>query len=302
MNTATTTIDITQAFRGALQATIGPVTASLSELLNVPVTMDSDAGSPRVLSDVFAEADGGMVCCRSMFTRTDAGIGGILLGRDTAVVASCSAMMAEPEELLASYEFDGLVEEAMVEIWNNYLEVWNRECDPDYRMSPKLEERSVEDYDSGSPFPEAAGAYHYVFEMPLQVGEHASTIVLLLPLRAIQGRDLLPFQTPDRFVAKVSCASKGAGSAAGTVSASPAQNAKPTGNPVVFFDYTGEILKFLQRQATNSSVQCVVTESLDDSCLPGDGDYPAGTVIVGIDPEQLKEFRGCSCVEIRPTQ
>lgn len=307
MNTATATIDLNPTFKTALTKILEPVSEALTKLINLQVILSSDDGAGRPIDEIFGEASGGVICCRSALAGTEAGIGGILLHTDIAVVASCAAMMVEPDELQEQFEFDGVVQEAMSEIWNCYISSWNSTSPPEYQLSDRPEERAVEFYSNDRPFPEAAGVPPYGYSVPIQVGDTAGTLTLLLPPQALVGEHLQAFTPPAGFVQHVTApdsvppagASPQAHTAAGTAPAAPEV---PTGQPVVFFDYTGEILKYLHKQAASQRTQCLFSKSLDADCLPGDGDLPAASIVVGIDPEKLASLGDCSCVEIRPRQ
>lgn len=288
-------------FQKELPTLLGRVIEDLCQMLDIEATLDTEGGELCTLADVFADCGRGAVCCRSIFIRKVNGVGGLLLPEDAADQLSRAALMMDPPEEGEEFDFPGLGREALEEIFNIVVGSWNTTSSPDYRLGSKTEERAVEYYPSHLPFPEASGVFPCVLRYPFSLGSYSGFIAVFVPIKAIHGREVAAFIPPTQFV-KDTAPSDAA--AAAPVAAAPAAPASPLAQPryegplkpVVFLDYTGQILRWLRARASEPNTSITLSPQLD----PPPADHlPAATILVGISPEALGELEDISFVEIR---
>lgn len=290
-------------FQKELPTLLGRVIEDLCQMLDIEAAIDAEAGELCTLADVFADCGRGAVCCRSIFIRKVNGIGGLLLPDDAADQLSRAALMMDPPEEGEEFDFPGVGREALEEIFNIVVGSWNTTSSPDYRLGSKTEERSVEYYPAHLPFPEAAGVFPCVLRFPFSLGTYSGFIAVFVPIKAIHGREVAAFIPPTQFVKDTAPnATAAAAAAAATATPPPVESplAKPRYEgplkPVVFLDYTGQILRWLRARANEPNTTITLSPQLEP---PPSDHLPAATILVGISPEALGELEDTAFVEIR---
>ncbi len=296
-----TDANLNSTLETGLQTTVGQIAEDLSQLLALEIEIDATAMELVAVTSIFPGAGThGAVCARASFARKGNGVGGILLGALAANRLSHAAMMMDPPEDGDPINWDGLVREAMDEIFNILVGSWNNTSAADLRMGGSVEERSVEYYSANSSIPEAAGVVPICACMPMKIGEIQEQIAFFLPINAVHGPAVRGFSVPEGFTKNL-----GDGGSSGTVSAEePAVVAPPRYDgpvrPVVFVDYTGSVVAWIRQQAALARFK--VYKSTGPSSDTNPDEPPAATVLVGLNPADLPELNELPFVEIRPLE
>lgn len=264
----------------------------LAQLLSATVTVD--CGKVPVISlDEYQLIVGGAVCCRSMFTRKASGIGGLMVPEEAATACAQAILPETPEE----FEFDGVTSETMQELWNVFIGSWNAGASPDYRMSAKTVERCVDHYSEDEIVPPEAGVAPYVISFTVKINSCETMWGFFPPIRDIQG-DLQGFEPAHDFVTKEGHQPVGdpaADLALEESEAALARAEKEPPKPVIFVDYSGQLLQWIRTMSRSNQVQCVMSEA-----PPAEETPPAATVVVGVRPQDVEQVTDCSYVEIHP--
>ncbi|MEM7262141.1 MAG: hypothetical protein AAF488_09130 [Planctomycetota bacterium] len=277
------------AYEKMLPEVVSQIAEDMGQLIGSPVSIQTDAVELQTLADAHpADSTCGVVCGRSLFSRKASGIGGILLEDSVALDLSHVAMMLDPPTDESQFQWDGLVKDAMDEIFNIVVGSWNNACAGDARLSSTVADRAVEHFEAGAEIPEAAGIFPIVARYPMTLNDRVHSIAFFLPLGAVHGRGVPPYSPQERFERF------GAGPAGG------AEIEAPRGpvQPVVFVDYTGSILEWIRRQSS-AGHRAILNQGPPKELLADDSAPPAATVLVGVDAEILSQLGEIPFVEIR---
>ncbi|MFQ5653432.1 MAG: hypothetical protein ACE5GW_01715 [Planctomycetota bacterium] len=293
-------IEINHAFKKELPELLRQVGADMAQVLDMPVEFLAAELEVKPIEVYFKSRGSGAVCCRSVFTRKSCGIGGILVGEETTSVMSRAILAHDPPSQDEPFLFEGLVSEAMSELFNILTGSWNRVASPEYRLSMKTDDRSVEHYATDLPFPAEAGVYPEVVVVPITMGERRSSVGIFLPLKAIHGMDHADFQVPGDFVRDVAItrSSEGGGPSRAREGGRPAAGSGGEGKPILFLDYSGRLVRWLRQQAENGSVEYQLCTDRSSSELASAATLPAAILLVGPDAALLESLPNLSVVEI----
>ena len=290
-------IVVTQGFQKELPKLLSQISVDLSQMLDMEVEFSVEPFETGLVQDHLNSVETGNVCCRSCYIKNASGIGGLLIPARAAMVMSYGAMLMDPPGADDPFEWEGLVDEAMAEIWNVLIGSWNRVASPDYRMSTKTEERAIELYPTQVALPETSGIFPEAAKVHLKLGEEEFDIQLFLPFKAIQGGDHKGFDAQRPFekttVAPVASAPAGDGAAA-----APAAPTGPRQN-LVFIDYTGIVLRLLRTKARDGQLGFTMSKSVEETELGKEHAQPLAVVVSSDDLDFVKELENCSFVEIR---
>jgi len=290
-------------FEKALPGIVTQIAEDLAQLLGLTLEVDTESIDFLPITSVYpGEGDSGVVCGRAAFTRKANGVGGFLLHERAANRLSHAAMMMDPPGENEPIDWEGLVREAMDEIFNVAVGSWNNSCPADLRMGSSVDERSVEYYPAGGTFPEAAGILPMCVDMPLTLGDFTERLTFFLPINAVHGRSVAGFSGPDQFVKSPR------GDHETTPSVAPQSAAPPEiphydgpVRPVVFVDYTGAVVAWIRHHAALSKVRALKSDGPSPE-MKTEETPPAATVLIGVNPTELNELSELPFVEIRPTE
>lgn len=292
---------LSQAFQREIPEIVGKVVESLAQMLDIALSVNVTDMELTPLDEFYAACGAGAVCGRSPFVRKANGIGGILVPHNLAHQLSCAAMSADPPTNDDDFDYETVGHEAMSEIFNLVVGKWNECSSPDYRLGSTIEERSIGYHSTENRFPEEAGVYPAVVSFPVTLNDSQGSLAFFAPVGAVVGRDVASFIPPTEFVKDVALAAENvvpvAGHTASNENSADGNHAYdgPV-KPVVFLDYTGDILTWIRNQAKRADHSVSLTETLE---LDNDSRSPAATILVGVDSEVIKKLEATSFVEIR---
>ncbi len=294
-------MDITLApgFQKEFPDLLDKVRQDVAQMLDIDLEIDIEREEIRSMEDLYRESGEGIVCCRSIFVRKVNGIGGLIVPEKTADALSRAAMMMDPPTLDSEIDFDGLVREAMEEIFNVFVGSWNTNSSPDYRLGSKNDERSVELYPTQVEFPPESGVFPYVLYFPLTVTGILGYIALLLPIKGVHGREVAMFTPPEGFNPISAPSVAPPSRAPSPAPVVPEVDPNASTRPVVFLDYSGQVLPWLRAAANQPQFQCLLAKKQKPDSLP-EHPTPIATIIVGSDADSLHEHDEISVIEIHP--
>lgn len=287
---------LSPGFQREFPKVLEKVIEDLGQMLDLEIELDTELFDLKPVQELYAESGDGVVCCRSVFVRAANGVGGMMLPESVADAWSRLAMMMDPAEEGEPFDYDGLVREAMAEIFNIFVGSWNTASPPDYRLGSSTEERAVEHFPTSAPLPEESGVFPFVLRYPVALGDGTESYIgIFLPIKAVHGREVAQFTAPAQFVQ--TCKVAGAAPAAeATPAPAPTIDPDQPRKPVVFVDYTGEVLPWLRAFAKKPGTKLLFGDHFEPRALEK-SKKPAATIIVGLDPEEIGEL-GASVVEI----
>lgn len=275
-----------QRFERELPALLEQSGECLNEMLGASFEFRFKSKELIPIQEALSAMGAGAVCCRSAFVKRASGTGGVLIPRAAARRMAHVAMFIEPPED-DSFEFAGLVDEAVSEVWNVLIGAWNRKADPDWRMSSRVAERAVEYYPGDIEFPVEAGVYPSAVMISALMEGYEFEFALFIPSRAIVGR---PSEwTPRDFIRETVQPQAS--------TASTEKPCQPAVDGVVFLDPSGCILRMIRRYCSEGLIEI----QREGSAFPSSG-VKAAIVIGGSSVKSLRELTTSLQLTISPAR
>ncbi|MCA8962569.1 MAG: hypothetical protein KDC38_18720 [Planctomycetes bacterium] len=287
---------LSPTFKKALPTIVGQIANDTAQLLGIEFSIDAEQVELRMLEEIHpGDGSSGVVCGRAVFVRKASGTGGVLLRETTAQRLAHAAMMMDPPSEEDPFDWEGLVRDAMDEIFNILVGTWNNVSPADSRMASAVNDRSVDWFRAGTALPPEAGVLPVIAWLPMKIGEVEDHIAFFLPVGSIHGRAVAGFSAPDHFTKDLTAVPAAPATAVAPAPSAPQPQPQRTGpvQPVVFVDYTGTIVQWIRAASSKNRLY------KHSGPQPTGASPPAATVLVGIDPATLEQLANVPFVEIR---